>query len=156
MIYSDDNQPCHSLFCFWLETWNYRWNNGKKKLFFFALARFSQRLFREIGVLFFQLYSFTHPIFIDPHLASYICFWNMFSGIWVKDIIVINENIHTAWQTVHSLCSKENTSQTFQKASKKRKIQGDIDAYGLGISHCQNFWAPCNLSYIHTINSPGR
>lgn len=48
--------------------------------FFFAL-RFSQRLFREVGALLFHLYSFTHPIFIDPHLANCVCFWNMFSGI---------------------------------------------------------------------------
>lgn len=90
-------------------------------------------------MLFFHLYSFTHPIFTDPHLANYVCFWNAFSGIRVKDIIVINENIRTAWQTVHSLCSKESKSHFSESLRKKRQIQGDIDPYGLGISHRQNF-----------------
>lgn len=72
---------------------------GRRNFFFFAL-RFPQRLFGEVEVLLFHLYPFTHPILIDPHLANYMCFWNTFSGIRVRDIIVINKNIRTAWQTV--------------------------------------------------------
>lgn len=103
--------------------------NGRKKLLgaLFTLARLSQRLFGEIGVSFFHLHSFAHPIFIAPHLAHYICFWNMFSGTRVGDIMVINENIRPAWQTEHLLPSKENKSQAFQKAwGREGKFKGTL------------------------------
>lgn len=113
---------------------------GRRNFFFFAL-RFPQGLFREVEVLLSHLYPFTHPIFIDPHLANYMCFWNTFSGIRVRDIIVINKNIRTAWQTVCSLCSRENKSDISESLKKERKRGGgpheDMDPYGLGGSHSE-------------------